>query len=81
MPKIRKPPPAGILNHLIQRFRDGRIPVSDFLELKHWLEADIDVPDGPWYKRFKNSTLAGHGELLKTVLDSDMRPYGVEVLD
>ncbi len=45
MPKIKRPPPRGILEHLIQRFREGRIEASDFLELKHWLESEPDVPD------------------------------------
>ena len=66
--KIKKPPPQGILDHLIQRFRDGRIVAADFLELKHWLESDPDVPPGKWYKRFKNFTLAGHGEMPSTFL-------------
>jgi hypothetical protein len=44
MPKIRKPPPKGILDQLVQRFREGRISSSDFLALKHWLESDPDVP-------------------------------------
>jgi hypothetical protein len=52
MPKIKRPPPRGILNHLIQRYRERRIEESDFLELKHWLVSDPDVPDGRWYKRF-----------------------------
>jgi len=33
---------------------------ADFLELK-WLESDPDVPDGKWFKRFKNGFLAGNG--------------------
>jgi hypothetical protein len=61
MPKIRKPPPPRILDHLIKRFHDGRISATDFLEPKHWLESDPDVPQGKWYKRFKTGTLAGHG--------------------
>jgi hypothetical protein len=40
MPKIKKPPPKGILDHLVKRYREGRISSSDFLELKHWLESD-----------------------------------------
>jgi hypothetical protein len=40
MPKIKKPPPKRILDHLILRFREGRISSSDFLELKHWLESN-----------------------------------------
>lgn len=55
MPKIKKPPPAGILDHLIQRYREGRVSSADFLELKHWLESDPDVPKGKWYKRLKTA--------------------------
>jgi hypothetical protein len=50
MPKIRRPPPAGIMKHLLERFRDGRIAIEDFTELKHWLESDVDVPEGMWFK-------------------------------
>jgi hypothetical protein len=74
MPKIRKPPPKGILVHLIEGFQKGRISIEDFTELKHWLESDVDVPAGKWYKRFPNFTLAGEGELPKTFLTSDMKP-------
>jgi len=79
MPRVRRPPPAGILNHLLQRFRDGRIAVTDFTELKHWLESDAEVPDGPWFKRFPNFTLVGEGEMPKTFLTSGMVPKGQEV--
>ena len=79
MPKIRKPPPRGILDHLIARYRDGRISVADFLELKHWLESEPEVPEGMWYKRFEKFTLAGEGELPKTFLTSRMTPKGKEV--
>jgi hypothetical protein len=48
MPKIRKPPPRGILDHLIARYREGRISSADFIELKHWLESDPQVPEGMW---------------------------------
>lgn len=36
------------------------------MELKHWLKSDVDVPEGMWFKRFSNFTLAGEGELPKT---------------
>jgi hypothetical protein len=78
VPKIKKPPPAQILDHLIQRYRDGRVTSDDFLELKHWLESDPDVPKGKWYKRFKTGTLAGKGELPLTFL-TGMAVQGQEV--
>ena len=67
------------MNHLIGRFREGRIRESDFLELKHWLESDPDVPDGKWYKRFKTGTLAGKGEMPSTFLAPGMAVEGEEV--
>lgn len=79
MPKIRKPPPAGILHHLIERFREGRISIEDFAELKHWLESEPYVPTGKWFKRFNKFTLAGEGELPKTFLTPGMAPIGEEV--
>ena len=81
MPKIRKPPPQGILDHLLERFREGRIAIGDFTELKHWLESDPDVPTGMWYQRFKRFTLAGEGDLPKTFLAPGMVPKGKEVKD
>ncbi len=80
MPKLRKPPPPGILDHLLKRFRDGRIAVEDFTELKHWLESEPDVPAGRWYKRFRRFTLAGEGEFPKTFLTRGMAPDGEEVV-
>jgi hypothetical protein len=79
MAKIKKPPPKGILNHLVQRFREGRISSSDFLELKHWLESDPDVPDGKWFKRFKTGILAGNGEQPSTFLAAGMAVEGEEI--
>jgi len=67
------------MKHLLERFRDGRIAAGDFIELKHWLESDIDVPEGMWFKRFPNFTLAGEGEMPKTFLTPRMIPNGTEV--
>lgn len=49
------------------------------MELKHWLESDVEVPDGMWFKRFANFTLAGEGELPKTFLTPGMTAKGTEV--
>jgi hypothetical protein len=79
MPKIKKPPPAGILDHLIRRYREGRVSSADFLELKHWLESEPNVPKGKWYKRFKTGALAGKGEMPSTFLAPGMAAEGEEV--
>ena len=67
------------MNHLIQRYRDGRIKDADFLELKHWLESNPSVLDGKCYKRFKTGVLAGRGELPSTFLAPGMAVDGEEV--
>jgi hypothetical protein len=79
MPKIKKPPPRGVLDHLIQRDREGRITDDDFVELKHWLESDPTVPAGKWYKRFRAFTLAGNGEMPSMFLTPGMAVQGEEV--
>ncbi len=70
MAKIRKPPPPAILDHLLQRFRDGRLAVEDFTDLKHWLESEPDVPSGMWFKRFPKFTLAQRGRVPQDVSHS-----------
>ena len=79
MPKIKKPPPKGILDHLVKRFREGRISSSDFLDLKHWLESDPDVPHGKWFKRFKSGYLVGKGEQPLSFLSPGMAVEGDEL--
>ena len=79
MPKIKRPPPKGILDHLLRRYHDGRIAESDLLELRRWVESTPDVPEGKWYKRFRTGTLAGKGEMPLTFLAPGMAPDGEEV--
>src|SRR5258708_23464593 len=79
MPRLRRPPPSQIMDHLALRFREGRISVADFDELHDWLESDPEVPSGQWFKRFRKFTLAGEGELPKTFLAHGMAPRGEEV--
>jgi len=57
------------LDHLLERFREGRISVDDFTGLKHWLESGPEVPAGMWSKRFRKFTLAGEGEFPKDLSD------------
>jgi hypothetical protein len=56
------------MEHLVQRFREGRISVADFDALRDWLNSNPEVPHGEWYKRFPKFTLAGEGERPKTFL-------------
>lgn len=47
--------------------------------LETWKASDPDAPDGPWYKDFGSFKLAGEGELPKTILTENMRPWGAEL--
>ncbi len=67
------------MDHLLERFREGRVSIEDFTELKHWLESEPEVPAGMWYKRFRKFTLAEEGEFPKTFLSAGMLPKGDEV--
>jgi hypothetical protein len=67
------------MRHLVDRFREGRISVSDFDALQDWLDSNPDVPSGAWFKRFAKFTLAGEGEVPKTFLAAGMAPHGREV--
>jgi hypothetical protein len=62
MTKIRRPPPADVMPHLVDRFRQGWISVADFEALQYWLNSDPDVSLGDWYKKFPKFILAGQGE-------------------
>ncbi len=64
---------------MIERYHEGRIEGTDFLELKHWLESDPDVPSRKWYKRFKTGSHAGYGEMPLTFLAPGMSAEGEEV--
>jgi hypothetical protein len=57
MPKIKKPPPKRILDHLIKRYHEGRIRSSDLLELKRWMESEPTVPPGDWFSVSKPAYL------------------------
>jgi hypothetical protein len=67
------------MEHLVERFREGRISVADFDALRDWLASNPEVPNGEWYKRFPRFTLAGEGEVPKTFLTPGMVPRGKEV--
>jgi len=67
------------MEHLVHRFREGRISVADFGALHEWLASNPDVPQGKWYKRFPRLILAGEGSTPRTFLTSGMAPHGEEV--
>jgi hypothetical protein len=69
MPRARRHnvPPA-LFHHLLDRVQRRNIPASQLAMLAKWLDAEPEVPEGPWYKRFSGMTVCGEGELIKTFL-------------
>lgn len=80
MPKIRrKKLPDGLLRHLIERMEEREISRTHLGQLTRWLELDLTVPEGKWFKRFPDMTVCGEGELIKTFLRIGQAPAGEEV--
>jgi hypothetical protein len=69
MPRIRRHhiPPA-LFQHLLERILNRKIPASQLELLARWLDAEPEVPEGEWYKRFSGMIVCGEGELIKTFL-------------
>jgi hypothetical protein len=47
--------------------------------LAEWLDAQPDVSEGKWYKRFPGMTACGEGEWVKTFLTPGQVAEGEEV--
>jgi len=70
MPKIERWEnlPEGVRQHLIDRMRDREIDVSDLNQLRLWIGAKPDVPEGDWFKDFGSFKVCGRGSYPKTFL-------------
>ena len=80
MPKIRRHnlPPA-LLNHLLDRIRLRKISAEQLGLLADWLDAEPEVLEGKWFKRFSGLIVCGEGELVKTFLAANQIPIGTEL--
>jgi hypothetical protein len=80
VPKVRRlnVPPA-LLQHLLTRIEDRKIPASQLALLAKWLDSEPEVPNGQWYKRFSGMIVCGEGELIKTFLLPGHAPKGQHV--
>jgi len=69
VPRVRRQnvPPAWF-QHLFDRVQSRKIPASQLGVLAKWLDAEPEVPEGQWYKRFSGKTVCDEGQLIKTVL-------------
>jgi hypothetical protein len=80
MPKIRRHnlSPA-LLNHLLDRIRLREISAEQLGLLADWLDAEPEVSESKWFKRFSGVSVCGEGELVKTFLATNQIPIGTEL--
>ena len=71
--------PAPLRQHLRDRLNDRKITVADLKKLQFWIESGPEVPDGEWFKDFETFIVCGESQYIKTFLEGDMNPRGVEV--
>jgi len=60
--------PKGVRTHLIDRMRERAISIADLNQLRLWIEATPEVPEGDWYKDFGSFKICGRGSHPKTFL-------------
>ena len=80
MPRIRRDRvPSAVIDHLVTRCREREISMGQLGLLARWMNAEPEVPIGPWFKRFPGMIACGEGELVKTFLRLGQIPTGEEV--
>jgi hypothetical protein len=80
MPKVRRLElPQQLLAHLLGRIRQRNISADQIVLLARWLDAEPDVPEGRWFRRFPGFILCGEGEFIKTFLLAGQAPEGQEI--
>jgi hypothetical protein len=80
VPKVPRPnlPPA-LFQHLLERIQSRKTPATQLELLATWLDAEPDVPEGGWYKRFSGMTVCGEGALIKPFPLPGQAPKGRRV--
>jgi hypothetical protein len=80
MPKVlRRNLPRPLYAHLLDRVQQRQISGKQLALMIEWLDAQPEVPNGKWFKRFPGMIVCGEGELVKTFLMPEQTPVGDEV--
>jgi hypothetical protein len=69
----------ALLNHLLDRIRLREISAEQLGLLADWLDAEPEVLEGKWFKRFSGMIVCGEGGLVKTFLAANQIPIGTEL--
>ena len=80
MPKIRRHKlPQALLIHLLTRMRQRNISHEQIILLARWLDAEPEVPETRWFRKFPGFVVCGEGEFIKTFLIPGQLPVGDEI--
>ena len=80
MPRIlRRNLPRQLYAHLLERVQQRHISGKQLTMLVEWLDAQPEVPQGKWFKRFPGMIVCGEGELVRTFLTTGQVPIGEEI--
>ncbi len=80
MPKVRRSKlPGALYAHLLERIHQREIPAGQLVLFAEWLDAQPEVPEGKWFKRFPGMIVCGEGELVRTFLRPGQAPAGTEL--
>lgn len=80
MPKVRRANlPRALFEHLLDRVQERSISADQLGLLAAWLDAEPEMPEAKWFKRFSGMIVCGEGELVKTFLLPGQAPTGEEV--
>ena len=80
MPKVqRKDIPRPLFAYLLHRIQERSIGAKALESLATWLDAQPEVPEGEWFKRFDTMIVCGQGPLVKTFLTPAQVPFGKEL--
>jgi len=60
--------PANVRQHLIDRMRERAVSIADLNQLRLWIAAQPEVPEGDWFKDLGSFKICGHGAYPKTFL-------------
>jgi len=80
MPRIlRRNLPRQLYAHLLERVQQRHISSKQLTMLVEWLDAQPEVPQGKWFKRFPGMVVCGEGGLIRTFLIPGQVPMGEEI--
>ena len=60
--------PAAVRAHLVERMHDRKISLEDLNQLRLWMEAKPQVPEGAWYTRTIRANLRHYQPQHRTVV-------------